>query len=264
MAAADTPAPAAPRPQVVLVRKKKVGHGGRHGGAWKVAYADFVTALMALFIVLWLMSSDQDVKDTISAYFNHPAGPSKVVRSVAAGAGNAIELRSEEMDQLRDKIRQALMQTPNFRKLKDYIEVTVTPDGLRIELLESESGMFFETGKPVPTAAGADLLARLAKELGSLPNNILIEGHTDSRPYAGDGSYTNWELSADRANSARRIMQEHGLRPQQVVQVRGYADTQLRRPNQPEAASNRRISVIVQWLAEPAKPEPKPQPPKPH
>jgi chemotaxis protein MotB len=159
------------------------------------------------------------------------------------------------MNKLREKIQQALMTLPDFRQLQDHVEITITSDGLRIELLETEAGMFFESGKPVPTESGSGLLARLAEQLGQLPNNVLIEGHTDSKPYASDGSYSNWELSADRANSARKLMQAHGLRPEQVGQVRGYADRQLRHPDDPESPSNRRISVIVQYVKQPPKPE---------
>jgi chemotaxis protein MotB len=156
------------------------------------------------------------------------------------------------MASLKEKIQQALMTTPNFRNLKDHVEITITADGLRIELLETEAGMFFESGRAIPTETGGILLTRLAAELGKLPNTVLIEGHTDSRPFASDGSYSNWELSADRANSARKLMQAHGLRPEQVGQVRGYADRHLRHPDEPAHASNRRISVIVQYLAPPA------------
>ncbi len=265
MADGEIPVPAPPAPpKVVIVRKKQGGHGAHHGGAWKVAYADFVTAMMALFIVLWLMGSDQEVKKAVAGYFNDPTGRGKLAGTTTAGAGHAIEVPREDMDKLKEKIQQALMQTPNFRSLKDHVEMTITTDGLRIELLETDAGMFFESGKPIPTEVGADLLTRLAEELGKLPNNVLLEGHTDSKPYAGDGTYTNWELSADRANSARRLMQAHGLRPPQVAQVRGFADRQLRRPEDPEAASNRRISVIVQWLTPPAGAEkPAPKPPVP-
>jgi chemotaxis protein MotB len=250
MADAEVPLPApAPPPKTIIIRRNKGGHGGHHGGAWKVAYADFVTAMMALFIVLWLMGSDQEVKEAIAGFFKDPSGQGKMAGMTNAGSGHAIELPKQDMDKLREKIQQALMQTPNFGNLKEHVEMTVTADGLRIELLETDAGMFFESGKPVPTEAGSDLLTRLAEELGKLPNNVLIEGHTDSKPYAGDGAYTNWELSADRANSARRLMQGHGLKPEQVAQVRGFADRQLRKKDEPEAASNRRISVIVQWLA---------------
>ncbi len=213
-----------------------------------MAYADFVTAMMALFIVLWLMSADKEVQQAVSAYFNNPSGPGKLTGTASAGVGNAIELPRQDMAKLREKIQEALKTVPNFRDLKDHVEITVTSDGLRIELIETEAGMFFESGRPQPTERGSELLTRLAEELGKLPNNILIEGHTDAKPFAGDGLYTNWELSADRANAARRLMQAHGVKNEQIGQVRGYADRQLRHPEDPTHASNRRVSVIVQYL----------------
>jgi len=233
---------------VIVIRRKGAGHGGHHGGAWKVAYADFVTALMALFIVLWLMGQDEEIKKAISAYFNNPTGTGKQIGTTLAGLGNSIEVPKDDMSKLREKLQQALKAMPNFHNLKDHIEITITADGLRIELLENEAGMFFESGRAVPTENGSQLLSTLAGELGKLPNSMLIEGHTDSRPYSGDAFYSNWELSADRANSARKIMQANGLRVDQVGQVRGFADRQLRHPEDPTNASNRRISVIVQYL----------------
>jgi chemotaxis protein MotB len=246
------PPPPPPRP-IFVIKRKKAGHAGHHGGAWKVAYADFVTAMMALFIVLWLMSADEKVKEAISAFFNNPTGPGTQTGTAAAGAGNAIELNKDDMAKLREKMEQALKTMPNFRDMKDQVEMTITSDGLRIELLETQAGMFFESGRPLPSATGAELLTRLAEELGKLPNNLLIEGHTDAKPFVTkDGYYSNWELSTDRANSARRLMEAHGVRVQQVAQVRGFADRQLRHPEDPEHASNRRISVIVQYLTPPA------------
>ena len=245
------PPPPAPRP-IFIIKRKKAAHGGHHGGAWKVAYADFVTAMMALFIVLWLMSADEKVKEAISAFFNNPTGPGTQTGTASAGLGNAIELNKEDMAKLREKMEQALKTMPDFRDMKDHVEMTITSDGLRIELLETEAGMFFESGRPLPSATGAELLTRLAQELGKLPNNLLIEGHTDANPFsAKDGSYSNWELSTDRANAARRLMEAHGVRSQQVAQVRGFADRQLRHPDDPGHASNRRISVIVQYLTPP-------------
>jgi chemotaxis protein MotB len=158
------------------------------------------------------------------------------------------------MKKLAEKIQQALMTMPNFRNLKDHVEITITSDGLRIELLETEAGIFFESGRPAPTEVGGELLERLAGELGKLPNNVLIEGHTDAKPFSRDGSYSNWELSADRANSARKLMQASGLRSDQVAQVRGFGDRQLRHPEDPTAASNRRVSVIVQYVSPPPNP----------
>jgi chemotaxis protein MotB len=257
---------------IVVIRKKSGGHGGHHGGAWKVAYADFVTAMMALFIVLWLMSADEEVKKEVASYFNNPSGPGKLTGTAAAGAGNAIEVPKDDMQKLAEKIQQALLQVPNFRDLKDHVEITITSDGLRIELLETDAGIFFESGKPVPSESGRELLEILAAQLGKLPNNLLIEGHTDSKPFSSENGYSNWELSADRANSARKLMQASGIRPAQVAQVRGFADRVLRHPEDPTAASNRRISVIVQYQAPPPrevdpatdKPKPKEESPPKH
>jgi chemotaxis protein MotB len=246
----EKPAPPPPRPIFVIRKKKAVAHAA-HGGAWKVAYADFVTAMMALFIVLWLMSADQEVKEAVSSFFNNATGPGKQTGTAAAGRGHAIEVPKDDMRRLKEKIQQALMTLPDFRNLKDNVEMTITSDGLRIELLETDAGMFFESGKPAPTASGSELLAVLAQELGHLPNDILIEGHTDSKPFSDASGYSNWELSTDRANSARKLMESHGLRGGQVAQVRGYADRQLRHPEEPASASNRRISVIVQYLSPP-------------
>jgi len=241
---------------VIIKRPRKAAHG-HHGGAWKVAYADFVTAMMALFIVLWLMGADEDLKKAVSSFFSNPSGPGKLTGTAAAGLGHGIEIPKTDMNKLREKIQQAMMKIPNFTRLKDHVEITITSDGLRIELLESDAGVFFEQGKPTPSGSGADLLKNLAEQLGELPNDILIEGHTDSKPFAGDGSYTNWELSTDRANAARRLMQANGLRPNQVVQVRGYADRQLRHKDDPENPSNRRISVVVQYMPPDASPKKK-------
>ncbi|HUA61921.1 MAG TPA: flagellar motor protein MotB [Verrucomicrobiae bacterium] len=254
------PPPKPPKP-IIIVKKKSGGGGGHHGGAWKVAYADFVTAMMALFIVLWLMSADDEVKKAITFYFNNPSGDGKMMGTAVAGAGHAIEIPKDDMAKLREKIQEALKSLPDFSRLKDNVEITITSDGLRIELLETEAGMFFESGRAVPTANGSELLASLAKQLGQLPNGVLIEGHTDSKPFSGDGAYSNWELSADRANSARKLMEASGLRQQQVGQVRGFADRQLRHPDNPESASNRRISVIVQYLKPPTGADEKTKPP---
>src|SRR5450759_1066127 len=159
------PPPPPPRP-IFIIKRKKASHAGHHGGAWKVAYADFVTAMMALFIVLWLMSADEKVKQEISAFFNNPTGPGTQTGTAAAGAGNAIQLPKEDMAKLREKVEQALKTVPNFRNMKDHVEITITSDGLRIERLETEAGMFFESGRPMPSESGADLLTRLAEELG--------------------------------------------------------------------------------------------------
>jgi chemotaxis protein MotB len=136
----------------------------------------------------------------------------------------------------------------DFEQLKSHIEMTVTAEGLRIELSESASGTFFDTGSAKLKPDGAELLIKLAQEVGSLPNKLSIEGHTDSQPYAPSATYGNWELSADRANAARRVMQANGVRADQIIQVRGFADQRLRKPDAPLDPSNRRISLIVQYI----------------
>jgi len=237
--------------QPIIVVRKKGSHAGRHGGAWKVAYADFVTAMMALFIVLWLMSSSEQVKKAVGGYFQDPKGYAKQTGSSQAGQGDSLKISIREMERIKELLDQAMKRAPEFQKLKDHISMTVTGEGLRIELLETERGMFFESGSATPSEFGKDLLARLAVELGKLPNKLFMEGHTDAKPFANTGGYSNWELSADRANSARRLMQSTGIRSDQITQVRGYADQRLRNPKDPNDASNRRISVIVQYLNAP-------------
>jgi chemotaxis protein MotB len=231
-----------------IIIKKKGGHGGHHGGAWKVAYADFVTAMMALFIVLWLLNSSKQVREAVGGYFKDPTGKSKKVGNGEQGSGDNFALSKDNMEQLKDELQKSVRKMSDFPQLSKQIEMTVTSEGLRVELLESEVGTFFTSGSAAPSDKGKEMLAMLAGELGKLPNKISIEGHTDSKPFAARNNYGNWELSADRANSARRLMQESGLRSDQVTQVRGYADQRLRKPDQPEDASNRRISMIVQYL----------------
>lgn len=242
----------------IIIVRKKVSHGGHHGGAWKVAYADFVTAMMALFIVLWLMNTSQQIQKVIGGYFKDPTGTSKKVGTNQTGTGESFTITKDNMSVLKEQLQKTIRQNADLEKLKKQIEMTVTAEGLRIELLETEKDTFFDSGNAQPTLKGKELLTLLAEELSKLPNKISIEGHTDSRPFAGNGSYTNWELSTDRANSTRRIVQEKGVRADQVSQVRGYADQRLRRPDAPEDPSNRRISMIVQYLVKNADESEKP------
>jgi chemotaxis protein MotB len=230
----------------IIVKKKKGGHGGHHGGAWKVAYADFVTAMMALFIVLWLMNSSSRVQKAVGGYFKDPSGVGKMVGTNLAGSGEGVQVTKNDLKDLKDKLESAFKQMPEFDQMKDNVEMLITAEGLRLELLETEKGLFFDSGSPAPSSAGTELLEKLAAELGKLNNRVLIEGHTDSRPFVSDRHYSNWELSADRANAARRVMQENGLRADQVTQVRGFADQRLRKKDAPEDNSNRRITVLIQ------------------
>jgi chemotaxis protein MotB len=244
--------------QPIVVIKKQAGHGGHHGGAWKVAYADFVTAMMALFIVLWLLNSSKQVQEAVGGYFKDPTGTSRKVGTNMAGAGENFILTRDNMPRLKQQLQTAIRQMSDFEKLKSHIEMTVTSEGLRIELSESATGTFFDSGSAMLNGDGRELLITLAQELGKLPNKISIEGHTDSNPYTGSANYGNWELSTDRANAARRLMQQNGVRDDQVTQVRGFADQRLRKPEAPLDPSNRRISLIVQYISKNIDDEDKP------
>jgi chemotaxis protein MotB len=231
----------------IIIIKKKGGHGGHHGGAWKVAYADFVTAMMSLFIVLWLLSSSKPVQEAVGGYFRDPSGTAEKKGTINVGAGENFVLTKDDMPKLKDQLEQKIREMNDFEKLKSHVEMTITSEGLRIELMESASGTFFGSGSPKLNADGRDLLITLAQELSKLPNKISIEGHTDSKPYATSGNYTNWELSTDRANAARRLMQANGIAHGQISQVRGFADQRLRKPQDALDPSNRRVSLIVQY-----------------
>lgn len=233
--------------QPIVIIKKKGGHGGHHGGAWKVAYADFVTAMMSLFIVLWLMNTAAPIKQAVAGYFKDPTGKGKMTGTALAGSGESISLKSDDMNRLKETLDNAMKNMPDFAKMKDQVEMTVTGEGLRIELLETEKGMFFESGNSIPSNQGKELLAKLASELGKLNNKVLLEGHTDAKQFANQNGYSNWELSSDRANAARRLMQQNGLHADQITQVRGYASQRLRDISDPNSPKNRRISLIVQY-----------------
>lgn len=240
-----------PKPRPIFIIKKRARHAAHHGGAWKVAYADFVTAMMALFIVLWLVNTNKAIQDAVSGYFKDPKGFGKKVSSDMQGTGQNFMLSKDDMSKLKEEIEKQMKQLPNLDKLKNQIEMTVTSEGLRIELLESGKATFFDSGNDLPTPTGNEMLSMLAVELGKLPNKLSIEGHTDSKPFLPKWDYTNWELSVDRANAARRLMQAKGVRADQVSQVRGFADQRLRKPDAPRDDSNRRVSVIVQYMDPP-------------
>ena len=236
--------------QAPIIIKKVIAGGGHHGGAWKVAFADFVTAMMALFMVLWLMNVNQESQEAVAAYFNDPKGFGEKLGSGKAGSGGGLSVGEHELEGLAAKIEEA-MSMPQLEELKDQVVSTVTGEGLRIELLENENGTFFNSGSPQPSPVGRQTLSLIAAELKKLPNEVIMEGHTDSRPFHGRDDYSNWELSADRANSARRILIEAGLPAERIVQVRGFADVALRKPEAPDDATNRRISLIVRYSREP-------------
>ncbi len=238
MSSKTNPAP------IIIVRKHAGDHDEGHGGAWKVAYADFVTAMMALFIVLWLLSASEKVQKAVGGYFQDPTGKGRQTGTTNSGAGETLTLNRDELQRLKEKLEQVLRQIPAFQNMENQIRITLTTEGLRVDLIETQHGLFFETGNPKPSTAGAELLKVLAAELTKLPNKVAIEGHTDSTPY-GRADYSNWELSADRANAARRILTESGLDQGRISQVRGFADQRLLKKDDPASPSNRRISIIV-------------------
>lgn len=231
---------------IIIIKKKAAAHG-HHGGAWKVAYADFVTAMMALFIVLWLMNTSENVKKMVGGYFQDPRSKGRLTGTEYGGSGAGIPLKKDDLPKLRQKLEQAMKKVEDFSKIHKQVQMIITPEGLRVELMETQGGFFFKNGSPAATTDGKALLTALAKEIAKVPNHVLIEGYTDAAPYHSDKDYSNWELSVDRANAARRVMEEAGMRQDQVSYVRGFADRQLKDPANPMDPANRRVSLIIQY-----------------
>lgn len=293
------------RPIIIIKKVKKV-EGGHHGGAWKVAYADFVTAMMAFFLLLWLLNVTTDQqKDLISSYFapadprisestsgsgepfagktmaeegaqTSDATPTGVPNDPAAGTGREdgsdgdlsrfteeeleaeLERRDEKaFKETQEKLAQAIESVPELKELSKNLIVDMTPEGLRIQIVDQEGKPMFELGSARPLPDARKLLAVVTQVVQDLPNKISIRGHTDSRPYGLGANYTNWELSSDRANASRRIMLENKLDKERVNNVQGKADTEHLVKEDPESARNRRISIILlkQSIA-PATPRP--------
>jgi chemotaxis protein MotB len=262
---------------------RKGDHGGHHGGAWKVAYADFVTAMMALFIVLWILGQSAESKAAIAAYFNNPsilkgegrgflskegmmefqkakeairreAQADSAAKIEAAllklgleGGGPDTEAEKGAMTASAQQLENALNETDALRGLAGQVDIEFTSQGMRIQMEDLQDRPLFAVGSSEPTATGRELLAAVAKVLQPLPNSLLIEGHTDSRPFTSRGNYTNWELSGDRANSARRVLEQSGLDPTRVARVVGYSDRRLLKPEEPFSDRNRRISITVTY-----------------
>ncbi|MEW6321008.1 MAG: flagellar motor protein MotB [Acidobacteriota bacterium] len=250
---------------VIIVKKKVAGHGGHHGGAWKVAYADFVTAMMAFFMVMWIVGQSQQVKAAVAGYFRDP-GIFDHQTSGGAIGGTPVGLEPdrpmavtvqqspsdllERLKETAERIREALAERPALKAMAEQIEITVTAEGLRIELVESSRTSFFDSGSAVLRDETRQVLAVIAGALGQLGKPVILEGHTDAVQFASHDGYTNWELSADRANSARRAMLGHGLQPHQIDGVRGYAATRPRIPDNPADPRNRRVSIVVRSFDE--------------
>lgn len=256
-------------PEIRVIKKKHAKHG-HHGGAWKVAYADFVTAMMAFFLVMWIIGLNQDVKRAIAGYFREPnnlldtspksdnvfslndtipkSGDSNQQGDPASEASK--QKQKKEFEEAKKYFEQALANIPDLARLKEYIQIEIVQEGLRIELIEGPEPVFFVTGSAEVKPAARKLMGVIAKEVGQLDNRVIIEGHTDRRPYKYGKQYGNWELSSDRANAARRILDSSGLWKGQVAEVRGYADKRLRLPNDPNHYSNRRVSLLIPYRKE--------------
>jgi chemotaxis protein MotB len=283
----------------IIIKKKKAHHGhAAHSGSWKVAYADFVTAMMAFFIVMWILGQSEQIRQMVSAYFKDPGAfnfitgkrtvPVKidVFENHESGKGEGKEkhqftffLPPEQQDTLAEKVSQKLKEqaiqdsikavervksvaeelqkvfsesaakNPNLAEMLKSVQFELTKEGLRIELIESKESVFFEVGSAKLKPAAKELLASLAKEIGKLPNYVEVEGHTDSRQYSKQSGYTNWELSADRANAARKVLEENGLWEGQIVKVTGFADKKLKNPENPFDYSNRRTTILIKNIS---------------
>ena len=253
-------APEKDRPIIIIKKVKKVG-GGHHGGSWKVAYADFVTAMMAFFMVMWLVNLDQSTRTLIGGYFSNPTafrtGGTTSMAPIPVGtpsrAADAVpmqlamrEAERQRFERAAESLRQRIEENRPELGLRTRIEITVTEEGLRIELIEDGAGeTFFPLGSSAMSETGRTALKLISLELAELTAAVVIEGHTDAVQYARSAAYTNWELSADRANAARRVLESQGVVRSRVVGVRGLADRYLREPDNPAAASNRRISILL-------------------
>lgn len=252
---------------IIVKRIKKGGHG-HHGGAWKIAYADFVTAMMAFFLLMWLLGSvSQGTLNGIADFFKTPL---KVALSGGDGAGDAtspvkgggsdltrragqvkkgdIERQQEKsrLSQLQKKLQQKIEASVDLKAYKDQLKLEMTPEGLRIQIVDEQNRPMFNSGSSTMLPQTRALLQVLSSDLNQLPNRISISGHTDATPYSGGlGGYSNWELSADRANSARRELIAGGLGADKVLRVVGLADADPLIHSNVTAAENRRITIVV-------------------
>ena len=258
----------------ILVIRKKGGHGGHHGGAWKVAYADFVTAMMAFFMVMWIVGQSKAVKRNVASYFADPAAHAAKAAAgvldggegVLKGSGPSViegqsppaqeQAARAALARAGQEILEALVEIPGLKEMSQQVEVELTNEGLRIQLMEAGESTFFDLGSSKLSRNGVETVSAIARVIAPLNMDIAMEGHTDSRPFGGARGYTNWELSADRANSARRLLEENGVAAGRIAEIRGYADTRLRFPESPGDPRNRRISIIVfgRFHTETAKP----------
>lgn len=245
--------------KIIIVKKKVKGHAAHHGGSWKVAYADFVTAMMAFFLVMWILGLEEGDRDIVQGYFSNPIG---FRRSFSGGAniisqGNTpaqIDIRTtltvarkQEFDGLEEAADAIQAAIGGMQIEGAEVEAVVTDQGLRIEMMETgEQPIFFDRSSARLQVNLVKLLEQLAPELEKLPNSIIIEGHTDTAPFGGS-EYTNWELSVDRANAARRQLVKSGLSSNRIVGISGWADRELKESGDAHAPRNRRVTILLNF-----------------
>jgi chemotaxis protein MotB len=245
---------------VIIIKKRRHGKHAHHGAAWKVAYADFVTAMMAFFMVMWLINTSPQVRSSLASYFREPGvfeltsgGGAMPGASAGALAGNAqvppVAGAKAAMEETAERIREALEALPSFPQIEARVEIAVTSEGLRIEMLDMGEESFFDVGSANIRPEMIAILEVITQNVRQLPHKIAIEGHTDSRPYGPERAYSNWELSSERANAARRIMQAAGLDDQKLDALHGYGTSRLRYPERPLDARNRRIAIVIREAA---------------
>lgn len=257
---------------IIIKKKKVVGHAAHHGGSWKVAYADFVTAMMAFFMVLWIMGLSDDNKASIQGYFNDPAGfmknpPHSQVVVPTKGESRSVPQSPREkgngMGDFKGSDKQADTDAAyvkhevedKMKKLAEdsHVVVTETSEGILIEFLEDVTSVFFETGSATISPLGKQVIKQVVPIVEDTGRYLVLEGHTDKKPYAG-GDYTNWELSQDRASAFRKELWKSGIPVARFKAVTGYADTRLKFPKKPFSAGNRRVSLLLPWGKKAAKP----------
>jgi len=265
------PSKAGAPPRIVVVRRIKKGGHAHHGGAWKVAYADFVTAMMAFFLLMWLLASTEaGDRVQIANYFKRPLsavlstggqpGGDRVIAQsegsqaeqdgqLSPGSSGVLETEAAEATRLQalEAEFDSLMQSnPLFAEFADQLQVDLTEEGLRVQLIDQQQRPMFGSGSAVLQPYTRALITEIARALDGAPNNISISGHTDATPYpGGEAGYSNWELSADRANAARRVLVAAGISEGKVARVEGLASSQLLFPDRPHDPANRRISILL-------------------
>ncbi len=251
----------------IIIKRVSRGRVARQGGMWKVAYADLVTAMMAFFIVLWILGAGDDVVGNVAAYFKDPVGFSeggtgKPIESGTNSGETAIfedrqrnQMLLDESERARrmeeywreqaERIRESLAGIESLSKYRDQIEISLTPEGLKISLVEDKETPLFELGGVELHSEAVTLLQELGKELSRLPNYVVVEGHTDGRGFGASSAQSNWELSTGRSNRARRGFEAGGIHESRFLEVRGYSDRMPYNPLDPEDSRNRRVSITL-------------------